>query len=70
MKLSPEDAELFYKLMRPLQFYVSQKQQILPHITTLDEYRRCSTHEKLQARNALQVDPSQKTLFSFTCALY
>ncbi len=37
MKLSTDDAELFFKLMWRLQFYVNQKQQILPDVNLLDD---------------------------------
>jgi hypothetical protein len=53
MKLSPEDAELFYKLMWPLQFYVNQQCQILPDVDSLEGYIACPQEDKLQVRNAL-----------------
>ena len=53
MKLSPEDATLFFKLMWPLQFYVHQQRQILPDVNSVEEYAHCTQEEKLQVRNAL-----------------
>jgi hypothetical protein len=53
MKLSPENAELFYKLMWPLQFYVNQQRQILPHVDSIEAYIACPQEDKLQVRNAL-----------------
>lgn len=56
MKLSPKDAELFYKLMWPLQFYVNQQRQILPHVDSLEAYIECPQPDKLEVRNALYED--------------
>lgn len=53
MKLPPEDVKLFYKLMWPLQFYVNQQRQILPHVDSLEAYMACPQEDKLQVRNAL-----------------
>ena len=52
MKLSPEDANLFYKLMWPLQFYINQQRQIIPHLSSLEEYIE-SQQDKTQVRNAI-----------------
>jgi hypothetical protein len=57
MKLSPEDATLFYELMWPLQFYVHQQRQILPDVDSVEEYVFCSREEKLEVRNALYENP-------------
>jgi hypothetical protein len=56
MKLSLEDAELFYKLMWPLQFYVNQQRQILPNVDSLEAYIACPQPDKLQVRTALYED--------------
>jgi hypothetical protein len=37
MKLSTEDADLFYKLMWRLQFYVNRQRQILPNVASLED---------------------------------
>jgi hypothetical protein len=53
MNVSTEDADLFFHLMWPLQFYVKQRLQLLPHLNTLEAYRSAAAEEKLAARNAL-----------------
>ena len=53
MKLSPEEVDLFYKLMWPLQFYVNQQRQILPHVDSLEAYMACPQSDKMEVRNAL-----------------
>jgi hypothetical protein len=53
MNVSTEDADLFFHLMWPLQFYVKQRLQLLPHLDTLEAYRSAAAEEKLAARNAL-----------------
>jgi len=53
MKLSSKDVNLFYRLMWPLQFYVNQQRQILPHVDSLEAYIVCPQPDKLQVRNAL-----------------
>jgi len=53
MKLSLEDAELFYKLMWPLQFYVNQQRQILRNVDSLEAYIACPQSDKMEVRNAL-----------------
>ncbi len=53
MKLSKQDADLFYTLMWPLQFFVNQRLRILPDIDTLQAYIACSSDLKFQVRNAL-----------------
>ena len=58
MNLSPEDAELFYKLMWPLQFYVNQQLNILPRVSSPDKYRdKLTLKEKRQVREALYENP-------------
>ena len=53
MKLSPEEVDLFYKLMWPLQFYVNQQREILPYMDSLEAYIACPQEDKLEVRNAL-----------------
>lgn len=53
MKLTTQDAALYFKLMWSLQLYVSQKLAIIPEVTTVDEYERLPSSEKLAVRNAL-----------------
>jgi hypothetical protein len=53
MHLAPHDAALFYKLMHPLQYYVNQQLQILPQITSLEEWIQIGSATKLPVRDAL-----------------
>ena len=53
MKLSTQDADLFYKLMWSLQTYVNLKLELLPGIVTVEEYQMLPTSEKFTVREAL-----------------
>lgn len=53
MKLSEEDADLFFRLMWALQFYVNQQLQVLPDVDSLEAYEAAATEDKLKVRNAL-----------------
>ena len=53
MKLSRQEADLFFELMWALQYFVKEKLQLLPQVKTQAAYLNCSTEEKLQVRNAL-----------------
>jgi hypothetical protein len=53
MKLSQQDATLFYTLMWSLQFFVNQRVNIAPELETLEEYKTCAADVKLQVREAL-----------------
>ncbi len=53
MNISEEDAELFFRLMFSLQFFVNQRLGILPQIDTLEKYIDSSLEEKFQVREAL-----------------
>ena len=53
MKLSTQDADLFFELMWSLQFFVNQRLQVLSNVSTLDAYIGCSGEEKAQVRDAL-----------------
>jgi hypothetical protein len=57
MKLQKEDADLFFKLMWELQFYVNQKRQILPDVDSLEDYVILSSGDKLPVRDALWENP-------------
>jgi len=58
MKLSPDEAELYYKLMWPLQYYVNQKLNIVPSINSVKAYANNMSYEdKLPVRNALYEHP-------------
>ncbi len=53
MKLSRQDADLFYTLMWPLQFFVHQRLHIVPDVDTLPAYIACPSDHKLQVCQAL-----------------
>ncbi|MCP4628512.1 MAG: hypothetical protein GY850_34130 [bacterium] len=53
MKLSEQDAKLFFDLMWALQFFVNQKLKILTKIKSLNDYAKCSSEEKFEVRKAL-----------------
>jgi len=53
MKVSRQDADLFYTLMWPLQFFVHQRLHILPDVDTLPAYIACPSDHKLQVCQAL-----------------
>ncbi|MCK5157343.1 MAG: hypothetical protein KAQ69_13020 [Spirochaetales bacterium] len=53
MKLSEQEAELFYQLMWALQSYVNLKLKLYPKIKTSDDYADCDTEQKVEVRNAL-----------------
>ena len=57
MKLSPENAELFYRLMWQLQFFVNQRLDILPKANTVEKYSRLASEDKLKVRAALWEHP-------------
>jgi hypothetical protein len=57
MKLSPENAELFYRLMWQLQFFVNERLGIWPMANTLEKYSRLASEDKLQVREALFEHP-------------
>jgi hypothetical protein len=57
MKLSDAEAALFYELMWVLQFYVKQKLNLLPDITTIQQYMDASVEDKFQVRKALYDQP-------------
>jgi hypothetical protein len=56
MKLSPEDAALYFKLMWPLLLYVNRQRGILPGVDSVEAYIRRSQDDKFQVRNALYED--------------
>lgn len=53
MKLPKQDADLFFELMWPLQFFVNRELQVLPKVSTPDAYLKCSREEKGQVRDAM-----------------
>jgi hypothetical protein len=57
MKLSKEDADLYFELMWSLQFFVNQKLGLLPDVPTVLDYRKLSQEEKMKVREALYEKP-------------
>jgi hypothetical protein len=53
MKLSKQEADLFFKLMWSLQNFVNQRLGIISEATTIDEYQKLPSSEKLIVREAL-----------------
>ena len=53
MKLAPADVQLFFELMLPLQWYVSQQAKLLPDIKTFEAYTDSSMDEKIIVRDYL-----------------
>ena len=53
MKLSKQDADLFFKLMWSLQNFVNQRLGIISEATTIDKYQKLPSSEKLIVREAL-----------------
>lgn len=58
MKVSTADAELFFKLMWSLQFYVNQKLQVLPDLDSLEDYQLYPLEERFLLRNTLWENPN------------
>ncbi|HID65320.1 MAG TPA: hypothetical protein EYP49_21595 [Anaerolineae bacterium] len=58
MKLPAADADLFFKLMWGLQFYVNQQRGILPDIDSVEDYVALPMADKAQVRNALWENPA------------
>jgi hypothetical protein len=57
MKLSPEDAGLFYRLMWQLLFTVTARLDIWPKANTVEKYSRLASEDKLPVREALWEHP-------------
>jgi hypothetical protein len=57
MKLSPADADHFFKLMWGLQNYVNQQLQLIPSVGSVDDYAALPVDEKMPVRQALYRNP-------------
>ena len=57
MKLSKEDADLFFHLMWRLQFFVNCEKKIYPKITSVEKYEEICTKEKSAIRAILYKHP-------------
>lgn len=58
MKLSNQDADLFFELMFSLQVFINQRLGIVSDISTLEEYLSCRMEQKLLVRDALYENTS------------
>ncbi len=58
MILPPEDAQLFYKLMWGVQFYVNQQAGTLKGVTSADAYADISSEKKIKVRDLLWNRPA------------
>lgn len=58
MNLSQKDADLFYKLMWGLQFFVNQQLKIRPEIDSLKDYIALPSQEKIDVRDRLWAEAS------------
>jgi uncharacterized protein Usg len=57
MKLSTEDAALFFKLMWRLQFYVNQRLNIWPDVDSVEIYASLPGADRIEVRDALWEHP-------------
>jgi hypothetical protein len=57
MNVSPRDADLFFKLMWAVQFYVNRRQQIIPGVKSVEAFRKLPAEEKMKVREALYRHP-------------
>jgi hypothetical protein len=57
VKLSTEDARLYFELMWDLQFYVNQQRQVLPDLDSVTAYVRLPSTEKMKVREVLWENP-------------
>jgi hypothetical protein len=57
MKLSEQDATLFFELTWALHFYLNQKLEIVPTIQTLEQYEAAPLEDKVKVRAALYQQP-------------
>ena len=57
MKLSEQDANLFFDLMWSLQFYVKKRLDLFPDIKTLKQYRELDGKLRMEGRNAVWDNP-------------
>lgn len=53
MKLSEQEANLFFQLMSSLQYFVNCKLKIHPKIKNVDDYADCDSEKKVEVRKAL-----------------
>jgi len=57
MKLTEQDADLFFDLTRALQFYVNHQLNIIPNTHSIEQYADYSLEEKYPVREAVYDNP-------------
>ncbi len=57
MKLSPAEADRFFKLTWGLHHYVNQQRQLIPSVNSVEDYANLPLEEKLPVREALYANP-------------
>ncbi|MEZ4662540.1 MAG: hypothetical protein R2911_33730 [Caldilineaceae bacterium] len=58
MRLSKDEAVLFFSVMNPLLFFANQREQIIADVETLAEYVALGSKGKVQARDAIYEKPA------------
>lgn len=53
MKLSDENAELYFKLMKPLLVFVNKKLELLPNVSTIEDFDEVDFEDKAIIREGL-----------------
>ena len=72
MRISPEDADLFFKLMPALQTFANQKLQLIQNLNDIKQYQTISNQDRVNLRNAFYEKPYiidefvQKNPYDFT----
>lgn len=57
MQISPEDADLFFKLMPALQMFANQRLQVSENLINVKQYQNLSNEQKVNLRNAFYDNP-------------
>jgi hypothetical protein len=57
MQVSPEDADLFFKLMPALQTFGNQKLQVIKNLNEVEEYQKISNEQRVNLRNTFYKKP-------------
>jgi hypothetical protein len=57
MQISPEDADLFFKLMPALQTFANQRLQVIKNLNDIKLYQKISNEQRVSLRNAFYKKP-------------
>lgn len=57
MRLSPEDAAQFFKLMPALQVFANQNLQVIKKLDNVEQYKSISNEQRVKLRNAVYQKP-------------